>query len=393
MSENPGRTTTYRALVAAGEPFRLLFPLGAVFALLGVALWPAFAWGLLPDYPGIPHARTMIHGFMGAFVMGFLGTALPRLLDVPRVRGREVSCYALGLGLTTGLHLAGLTFWGDTAFLLTFGAFLAGLLRRARRRRDMPPPGFVLVILGLLCGFAGTVLMLPAQPCAYATGRLLLYQGFLLLPVMGVGAFLLPRFFQLPGRQSFPESLQPPPGWWPRALFALACGALVFASFALEIVGAVAAGHLLRAGAVLLYFWREVPAHKAKFNTGTLAGALRLALLAIPIGLLATVVVPMQHRIGLLHLVFITGFGLLTLTVATRVIFGHCGQSHRFKERLPSVRIMAACFIAALALRIRGEFALPERFTLYAIAAVIWIAGLLVWAVRILPHVRKPDAE
>lgn len=204
MSEKPARDITYRQLIAAGEPFRLLFPIGVIFGLLGVALWPAFAWGLLIDYPGIPHARIMLHGFMAAFVMGFLGTALPRLLEVPRVRGREVSFYALGL-LATGL--------------------------------------------------------LPA------------------------------------------------------------------------------------------------------------------------------------HAIGMLHIVFIAGFGLLTVTVATRVIFGHCGQSHRFKERIPAVIFMAACFLAALALRLWGEFALAERFTLYAIAGLFWMGGLFVWALCVLPQVGKPDTE
>ncbi|MFU8848722.1 MAG: NnrS family protein [Opitutales bacterium] len=392
MTENKAIPPTYRQLIAAGEPFRLLFPLGVVFALLGLALWPAFAWGLFPDYPGIPHARVMLHGFMAAFIMGFLGTALPRLLDVPRVRGREVSLYALGLALSTGLHLAGLTVGGDAAFLLTFGGFLVALLSRARQRQDTPPPGFVLVLLGLLCGFVGTTLLLIPQAWSYAAGRLLLYQGFLVLPVMGVGAFLLPRFFQLPSRQNFPESLKPPPGWWPRAFFALTCGALIFLSFAFEIAGALTAGHLLRAAAVLLYFWREVPAHQAKFNIGTLAGTLRLSLLAIPLGLLATALMP-AHQIGLLHIVYLTGFGLLTLTVATRVIFGHCGQSHRFKFRLPAIIAMAALFFVALALRLWGEFALAERFTLYAFASLLWIAGLLVWAIRVLPHVREPDTE
>lgn len=388
----PTPTSASHPILTGGEPFRLLFPFAVVFGLLGMLLWPAFIWNLLPVYPGIPHARIMIECFMGAFVIGFLGTALPRLLDVPRIHFKEALAYATGLSAACGLHLTNLTFWGDLAFLITFAGFVAGLINRARQRKDIPPPAFVLVALGLLSAIAGAILLLLPSPLAYAAGRLLLYQGFLLLPVMGVGAFLLPRFFQLPNRQSFPESMSPPPGWWPKAGFALGCGLLILISFAVEISGHITLAHVLRATGVLLYFWQEVPAHKAKFNSGSLALTLRIALVAIPLGYLISAFWT-GHHIAMLHIVFVTGFGLLTLTVATRVIFGHCGQSHRFKATVLPVLVMAALFLGALLLRIWADFTPVHRFTLYGIGALVWTVGLLVWSICILPAVRHPDEE
>jgi len=49
-----------------------------------VLLWPLYVWHITAVYPGLAHSRIMVEGFLTCFVVGFLGTALPRLLDVPR---------------------------------------------------------------------------------------------------------------------------------------------------------------------------------------------------------------------------------------------------------------------------------------------------------------------
>src|SRR5512135_2057051 len=57
------------------EPYRLLFPLGAAFALAGVAPWLAAPFGVA--WPGPLHMALMIEGFEQSFVLGFLLTAMP----------------------------------------------------------------------------------------------------------------------------------------------------------------------------------------------------------------------------------------------------------------------------------------------------------------------------
>ena len=34
----------YIQLIAAGEPYRLLFPIGALIGIFGVMMWPLFVW-------------------------------------------------------------------------------------------------------------------------------------------------------------------------------------------------------------------------------------------------------------------------------------------------------------------------------------------------------------
>src|SRR5689334_9976809 len=72
-----------RALLGA-EPFRLFFPLGTLAGLIGVALWPLHFTGMIESYPGQNHGHIMANGLFGSFIFGFLGTAMPRMLSLPR---------------------------------------------------------------------------------------------------------------------------------------------------------------------------------------------------------------------------------------------------------------------------------------------------------------------
>ena len=388
----------FSRLVAVGEPFRLLFPLGTLVGILGVLMWPLFVWNVTKTYPGVGHPRVMIEGFLTCFVVGFLGTALPRLLDVPRLTLAETVGFSGALLVIVFLHMTGYYFPGDLLFFLTLLGFVAALtVRAALFRKDTPPPAFVLVAMGLVSALVGDAIQLvnhlsPEAFPAFFTpfGRLLLNQGYLLLPIMGVGAFLLPRFFALPSRQSFPESLALPPGWIQRAGFSFLCGAAVIVSFVLEANGLLRIACGLRAVAVLLYFSKEVPVHQAGFGGGSLALGLRIAMMAIPTGFVLMAIWP-ERIFSFLHIIFITGFSLMTLIVASRVILGHTGQSERFRDSIWPVLIMVACIALAMLTRVSADWLPTLRMGHYAYAALVWVAGVIVWAVALLPSVRKED--
>ncbi len=397
---SPRTYSSVFVLTAAGEPFRLLFPLGLVLGCVGIGLWPAFLLGWAEVYPGIPHARIMMQGFMSAFVFGFLGTALPRLLDVPRVGLTTTLLLGAGLVVSTILQLCSRTATGDAVFLITFLGFAGTLAVRFRQRKDTPPPGFVLVLAGLLSAFVGNLILLAEGASGGSLpggiihfGKLLAWQAYLLFPVMGIGAFLLPRFFGLPNRQQFPELLMPSREWLVRAAFAAVCGAVVMAGFLIQIAGETSIGFALRAVGVAVYLLREVPIHRAREARGSLAFALKLSLASFPVGYLLLAFFPAWH-LTLIHIVFITGFSLITLTVASRVILGHSGQSARFQATSPTVLVLTGCFVAALLVRLGGDFLMPDqRFHFYALASLLWIVGAVAWAVGILPGVRYPDDE
>jgi uncharacterized protein involved in response to NO len=124
-------------------------------------MWPLFhfGWFNLP-YPVPHHAHLMIQGFFGSFVFGFLGTAMPRMLDAPTLRAKEVCIVIALLCLTVGSHFRGHARLGDSSFLVLLLSFIVIMGPRFVARKDVPPPGFVLVLLGWLSAVVGTSIQL-----------------------------------------------------------------------------------------------------------------------------------------------------------------------------------------------------------------------------------------
>src|SRR5215467_1152664 len=99
------------------EPFRIFFPLGLLLGVTGVALWPLFVWHVITFYPAQAHVRLMIEGLMGSFIIGFLATAGPRLLDASPLGAPETSAlFALQIASAL-LHLIQRQTAGDIVFL------------------------------------------------------------------------------------------------------------------------------------------------------------------------------------------------------------------------------------------------------------------------------------
>jgi uncharacterized protein involved in response to NO len=383
--------------LACVEPFRIFFPLGTLVGLSGVSLWPLFFTGIHTSfYPGVMHARLMIEGFLGGFVFGFLGTALPRITGTAPLSRWELGTLLTLYAATVGTHIAERPVAGDLFFLLLLATFLVLLGRRFAQRTDLPPPGFVLVALGFLNAFAGALLVvlgaLLLRPDFSMSGVALLHQGWVLHLILGIGGFLLPRFLGLPPRET-PESRTPPPGWKPRAFLALGVGGIITTTLAVEPwfprPGALAA---VRCVAAAIYLGATVPWVRASVPNVTLTIALRAALALLLAGLIFPLCWPLQRVAGL-HVVFLGGFSLMTFTVATRVVLGHSGFSHIFPTRLLFVASTAALIIAAMVLRTIGDFLPLTRAHWLNGASYLWMLASALWAWRVLPKVRIADPE
>src|SRR5215468_12242014 len=103
--------------LCVAEPFRIFFPLGLLLGAIGVALWPLFVWHAIDFYPANAHARLMIEGLMGSFIIGFLGTAGPRLLDARAFAARETYLLVALQIVCAALHLNQRQTAGDILFL------------------------------------------------------------------------------------------------------------------------------------------------------------------------------------------------------------------------------------------------------------------------------------
>lgn len=392
------QTASYFAMCRE-EPFRIFFPLGLASGIAGLALWPLFFAGWLPAYPAVMHARVMIEGFMAAFIVGFLGTAGPRLLSAAHFSGREIGAL-VGLHLTMlAAHLAARPAIGDALFAVELVTLALVLGRRFIERGDLPPPNFVLVGCGLLCGVAGAVIValasvLADSPRLYAFGALALGEGFVLLPVLGVGVFLFPRFLGVGFGAELAELRKPTPWWKRKAGLAAATAACVVASFAVEAAGFLRVAGALRFGAATIYIATQMPSVLKLSRAPVLGQCIRIAVWTLLLGLLWPVFLPV-YRVAGLHLVFIGGFMLTTFAVATRVMLGHSGQLHLCKTRLPFLITAATLLLIGLVARIGADFmpTMTGRNRHLVWAALLCIAAALVWGIRLVPRVFVPDTD
>ncbi len=395
MAEQRSRRISFDDISA--EPFRIFFPAAVIAGLVGVALWPLHFAGIVPFYPGTSHARLLGHGFFGGFIFGVLGTALPRLLSAKHLTLSEVGIvFSFYLGMI-GAHGLGKTVLGDWLLLGLVAAFAISVFRRATQRKDMPPPGFVLVALAFGCVIVGIILSSPELPedasaFRIALPRLLLYQGFILLPVLGVGGFLLPRFFGLESSQEFPESAVPPPGWAGKALTAALVGVVIIGSFVVEAAGWHRLGHWIRLLVSAAYLLHVIPFYRAEAQRNSLATALKTAFVLVLSGFLFVAVFP-AYRVALLHLTLVGGFAIITLSAATRVVFGNSGNRALLAHRNRWVTVAMILMLLGMATRISGDFWPKIMVSHYNYGALFWAVGVLVWARYVLPKVLVPDSD
>src|SRR5437868_2316612 len=117
------------------EPFRVFFAEAVLAGILGVSLWPLYFSGLNTFYPGEAHARIMAYGLFGGFIIGFLGTAMPRMLSAPALGNRNVfTLLCLHLAMVVAFA-AQKIFWGDILFFSLLMLFLTLMLLRLRQRK------------------------------------------------------------------------------------------------------------------------------------------------------------------------------------------------------------------------------------------------------------------
>ena len=374
------------------EPFRLFFPVGLTLGIVGVSLWPLYYAGLITMYPATAHSRLMIEGFMASFIIGFLGTAGPRITATRHFsRGELMTLLTLDL-FSAGLHFGGAHRAGDILFIFCLGSFLFVIGKRFVQRKDSPPPNFALVALGLLNGMTGALLLALFENEVYSTpyriGTSLLEQGFILLPILGVAPFLLARLLDLPSTDELPESRTLPPGWIARAIFAAAIGLVIDLTLIAESFGVTAIAGWVRLVTVLVYLIARMPRQGRTF----LGDCLRIGIATVVVGIGVEALWP-QYRIGALHIVFVSGFSFIVLTVAIRVVFGHSGNAHLFQKRLPFFIVVGALIFLAMLSRYVADLT-PGTRTVHLIAAAItWLVAALIWMGKVIPKVVIAEVE
>lgn len=379
----------------ASEPYRLWYPLGIGLGMVGVALWPLWSLGLVPIYPGPAHVRLMIEGFFTAFILGFLGTAGPRMLGVPTLSPR---LWAGLLVLWLGGHLATLANLGDVAelaFALTLLIFLISLIRRLGARDGLPPPGFVLVGVALVGAIFAALLQLTwlqrwghDWPAGFwRFGRSFLVEGYVLLPILGAAPFFLGRFGGLPPAHPDGDGPTPDARWWRQARLCLWVGLGLIGAWGLQAAGFVRVGALLQSGLTAWFVWTQIPWRYPR-PVSTLGQIAQISLLCLVLAPLAKAMWPAE-RLAWAHLLVIPGFQWMVVCVGTWVVFAHAGHKARLMKPWPAMLACSALWLIATLVRIVAEFQLEARSAWLDSAAGLWLVASAAWLILLLPRLRE----
>ena len=371
------------------EPYRLFFPLGILFGIAGVAIWPLYSFGVTATYSGRAHALVQTYGFLYAFIAGFLLTAVPRFTGTqPPSKTMQ---YVLAAVLTLSVAASELRAFpiGTAAFVVVHAMLCVMLATRFVRRSQNPPPTFSLIGLALLAGAVGAVVnagvawdLVPAS--LDPLGRRMLTEGMVMLLVLGIGGFLGPRLL---GFAALPKHGEPAAAAGDPRLPMMA-GLVVLLSLVAEYAFDLGWTAYLRAAAISPFLIGTLQLWRRPVNRTTLSWTIWIACWLIAAGAWVVAAFP-KYRPDFLHVVFVGGFSLLILAIGTRVTLSHGGHDLSAENRSWPLRIgLTLALVAALA-RIGAPFAPNTYFSHLMWASLCWIAGMICWGGYIVSRIRS----
>jgi len=367
------------------DAYRIFFPLGIVLGAAGVSIWPLYYYGFTEGYSGRAHALVQSEGFLYAFIAGFLLTAIPRFTgtEPPSLRVQYVLAAMLAL-CTVAFEFQYFTL-GQTGFVAAHAMLMTLAVRRFRRRQLDPPDTFPLAGLGMISGALGALINAALAwnvitPFWDVLGKRLLTEGMVLLLVLGVGGFLGPRLLgfnqnPLPLGEGGAKRRVRVSG---SVLFYKVTGLSVLLSLIAEYGFGISTMAFLRAIAVTVVILSTVQPWKVPVMRSTLAWCVWTAHWLVILSVWLVAIFP-RYRVDFLHILFIGGFTLLILAVGTRVTLSHGGHDLAKERGSWPLRIGIATGLIAMLARVGAPFSGFTYFEHLALAALLWIGGILFW--------------
>ncbi len=353
------------------DPYKIFFPLGFLSATAGILMWVGFEAGVISFFPRAVHAGLMFYGFLWSFIVGFLMTAVPKMTRTMIANSAEIFVAALLVFLQWVLCVRNMAHASGVLFGVQVVALVAFVVRRFLVSRRLPFEGFVFMPFAFLWGIVvpfGNYMF----PSAFSDAHVVIAaQALVFNLVCGIGSRLVPFIMRIDLSES-PLDASPN-----RKLYEFLCFAILLnISFVLESMGHIAFANLGRALVLGVYFYRHFHMVKVGAKYSDVGVALRVSLFLTLLGYTVAGFLP-EIRLAAQHIVFIGGFSLVTLMVATRVTLAHGGASLDLELRNPAIRWVLASFSASVILRTLAFSSLPPSLV-YSAAAMFMIA-LAIW--------------
>ena len=360
-------------------PYQLYFPLGLLNALLAVGVWLVqdLQWF---DTPAILiHSKLIAGGFIWSFIVGFLMTAIPRMTGANSANVFEylISSTLLVAQTCSAWISNSRIFYSVQMVLIVFLIIYGG--RRILKMTKPLPVFFSHVGLAMILAFLGSYYYFNGNSFM---GLHLYHLGAILLLVFGIGT----RFFSF--LSGLPSEFENAESNGARLLFhtcGISVGSLLFLAgqgYSVAYLGLVVVSIIY-----LLKIWKvQRPADRPS----ALKYAVRFVAAMIPLTFLMTWLRPTMF-ITWFHLLFIGCFGLITLSVATRVTLAHGSYPVDFEKQSRALWFMFIFLVLGMISRVLYGFSfdLWKKSYLHS-AATFWILAVICWGWVFLPKIFKP---
>lgn len=380
------------------EAYRFLFPIGAIYALIGGSVWALYRVGIIEVYPAAAHPAIMTGGFLFSCALGFLWTGMPRFLGTPPPTFAELFPVVSVMGILTIMPLSFEPAALYAAALWSFGITAAFMVGRYRQRTKdiMQPIWFVAV--GLIIGITASAVLLLHEftdipSTVFSIARSFYFRGVMLFFVAGIGMRLIPSMAgvnPMPAMQlttlDLPKKRLLPDG---KTLELTMLATVIICAFVIEGLGEIRMAAVLVTGAMLWVSIRGFNIHHLPRRGGAFQWGVWLAGWATVAAPAMASVFP-EHYIHAWHILFIGGFGLLTPLVALRVTLSHGGYNPPTVEKRKIVLWIIISILAAAGTRLSIVAVPQEALNHYAYAAVYWCVAIGLWLAVMLKYLRPP---
>ena len=363
------------------EPYRIFFPLGLFFLIIGVLLWLPQLWNA-GNYPIVAHRFLLLNGFSAFFIAGFLMTAVPKFSQTKSANYLEI--FSFLMISFAGIYCAFFE-WENAAYVssaMQALLILTFLGSRIAKRKVNPPYSFVFIFIGLILWLISAAFGVFVESNSFKN---LQYEGAIVAIILGVGSRLIPGIFghlEIVQTQKSQNDKQVPYLKTVPIHFIALILIFILSYFLSDEVGSIA--RFIVFFTISVFYWKIFLFPKIKTAlTWNIWISCWLMLLSF---LLKALWIEGGIHAG--HAFFFSGIVLLTLLVATRVLQSH-GPHDSKTENYKTLYVVTFLILLSGATRV-SAILIPGSYERHlGYSSIVITIGVLLWAFRYLRFIIK----
>lgn len=356
------------------EPYKVFFPIGILCSILGVLQWIFYRFGMIHFFPRATHGNLMFFGFMWTFIIGFLMTAIPKMTGTKPASWFDLGTSVFLVFLQVAFSIRNEIEISAFVFLLQILAMGYFLIYRMSKIKKMPFWGFVFIPVSFLMNLAGVISFLVLKDREIFL--VLSGEAFILNLILGLGSRLVPVISRLPNALMPNVASEKKDANWQNFLFVV----FLNTSFVMQIFGFSNLGIGIRS-VVLVFASIKYLKILTKPVQWTVVGVgLKISSLFLIFGTLCTMPA-LQFTLAGQHLLFISGFVLLTMLISTRVVLAHGGQNLSYEVSAKKILIFIVCLIFSGMTRFFAGYNVLSDLIIYSV--VLFILGIAMWLIKL----------